>query len=449
MRRHELDMTHGKIWPVLLAFTGPLLLENLLQLLYNTADSVVVVRFVGISALAAVSATTQICGMLVRFFNGTATGAGVVISQSFGAKDEKRLHSAIQTTLVLTFIACAGLTVIGVGSSRWLLEKMSTPSDVFDEADLYLKIYFGGISGLLVYNMGGAVLRAMGDTQRPLMLLIFCSILNIILDLVFVLYFHWGIAGVAIATILAQGISAVLVLYVIASSTGALKNLRMNNFLAGRILQIGLPFGIQMAIVAFSNVFVQGYINYFGTAVIAGWGIYAKLDQYVILPLQSMGQAVATFTGQNIGAGNDLRVRQGTRTALAMTIGISIIAVVVLCVCAPGLSSLFSPDEMVISYGAMFIRLCVPFAVVYCFSQIYAGALRGEGISQITMILSICAYVIFRQVYLYIITRIIPDNVYVVGFAYPAGWVVCAVLITIYYVYRQKKGRQQKHYASI
>lgn len=439
MRSHELDMTHGKIWPVLLAFTGPLLLENLLQLLYNTADSVVVGRFVGTSALAAVSATTQICGMLVRFFNGTATGAGVVISQSYGAKDEKRLHSAIQSTMILTFIACVGLTVIGVGSSRWLLREMSTPPDVFDEADIYLKIYFGGISGLLIYNMCGAVLRAMGDTRRPLYFLIFCSILNIVLDLVFVIMFHWGIAGVAIATILAQAISAVLVLYTVAVSTGALKNLRMNNFLAGKILQIGLPFGIQMAVVAFSNVFVQGYINYFGTAYIAGWGIYAKLDQYVILPLQNLGQAVATFVGQNIGAGNELRARQGTRTALAMTIGLSLVMIAILCVFAPFLASLFSPDAVVISYGAMFIRLCVPFAVVYCFSQVFSGALRGQGSSEVTMVLSICGYVLFRQVYLYIITRVIPDNVYVVGFAYPAGWVVCAIMITVYYFYFQRR----------
>ena len=430
-------MTHGKIWPVLLAFTGPLLLENLLQLLYNTADSIVVGRYVGISALAAVSATTQICGMLVRFFNGTATGAGVVISQSFGAKDTKRLHDSIQTTILLTLIACVLLTAVGVCSSRWLLEKMSTPPDVFDEADLYLKIYFGGISGLLFYNMGGAVLRAMGDTKRPLMFLIFCSLMNIILDLVFVLYFHWGIAGVAIATILAQAFSAVLVMRAVASSTGALKNMRMNNLLAGRILRIGLPFGFQMAIVAFSNVFIQGYINYFGTVYIAGWGIYTKLDQYMLLPIQNMGQAVTTFTGQNIGAGDYSRARKGTWTALAMIMGISFCVALILYIYAPELSSLFSPDASVIAYGVMFIRLCAPFTVFTCFTQIFSGALRGDGNSQMPMILTLCAYVLFRQVYLYIITRIIPDNVYIVGFAYPAGWMVCAGIMTAYYFYCQ------------
>ena len=222
MKRHGLDMTGGRIWPVLLAFTVPLLLENLLQLLYNTVDSIVVGRYVGISALAGVSATTHICGMLVRFFNGTAVGAGVVISRNFGAKDKEKLYLSIQTTMLLTFAACVILTVTGISCSGWLLKKISTPPDVFEEADLYLKIYFGGISGLLIYNMGGAVLRAMGDSRRPLYFLIFCSILNIILDLIFVVYFHWGIAGAAAATVIAQMISAFLVLYVLAFSTKAL-----------------------------------------------------------------------------------------------------------------------------------------------------------------------------------------------------------------------------------
>ncbi|MBQ7544758.1 MAG: polysaccharide biosynthesis C-terminal domain-containing protein [Synergistaceae bacterium] len=221
MRHHELDMTRGRIWPVLLAFTLPLLLENTLQLLYNTADSVVVGQYVGLSALAAVSATTHIVGMLVRFFNGTATGAGVVISRSFGAGDRDKLREAVSTTILLTALGCVVLTVMGVGLSSWLLRITSAPEDVFAEADLYLKIYFGGISGLLFYNVGGAVLRAMGDTKRPLYFLVFCSVLNIVLDVVFVVAFGWGIAGVAWATVLAQALSAVLVMRAVAVSTGA------------------------------------------------------------------------------------------------------------------------------------------------------------------------------------------------------------------------------------
>lgn len=439
MRHHELDMTHGKIWPVLLAFTWPLLLENTLQLLYNTADSIVVGQYVGMSALAAVSATTHIVGMLVRFFNGTATGAGVAISRAFGAGDREKLRESVSTTIVLTFWGCIVLTVVGVSSSAWLLRVISTPDDVFAEADVYLKIYFGGISGLLFYNVGGAVLRAMGDTKRPLYFLIFCSVLNIALDLVFVIAFGWGIAGVAVATVLAQALSAVLVMRAVALSTGAFTKLHMTPQLAGEILRIGLPFGVQMAVVAFSNVFVQGYINVFGTACIAGWGVYIKLDQYMMIPIQSMGQAVTVFAGQNLGAGDNNRAKSGTWSALWMMVAISSGVAATLYVYAPALAKLFSPDEEVIHYGAMFIRMCTPIAVVTCFNQILAGYLRGDGESKMPMIITLCTHVFFRQIYLFVITRLVPDNVYVVGFGYPAGWILCAVIMTGYYFVHQRR----------
>ena len=432
-------MTKGRIWPVLLLFTLPLLLENTLQLLYYTADSVIVGQYVGMSALAAVGATTHICGMLVRFFNGTATGAGVVISRAFGAGDREKLREAVSTTILLTAIGCVLLTVFGVGLSAWFLRITSAPPDVFTDANVYLTIYFGGISGLLFYNVGGAILRAMGDTQRPLIFLIVCSVLNIGLDLLFVRAFGWGIAGVAWATILAQALSAFLVMKAVAQSTGAFSHLRMNRKLAGDILRIGLPFGIQMAIVAFSNVFVQGYINVFGTAYIAGWGVYMKLDQYMMLPIQSMGQAVTVFAGQNIGAGKYDRAKSGTLTALMMMLAVSSGVAFTLYVYAPFLGSLFSPDAQVIKYGSLFIRMCTPIAVVTCFNQILAGYLRGDGESRMPMIITLCTHVFFRQIYLFVITRLIPENVYVVAFGYPAGWILCAIIITIYYFVHQRR----------
>ena len=431
-------MTSGRIWTVLLAFTWPLLLENLLQLLYYTTDSVIVGRYVGVSALAAISATTHICGMLVRFFNGTATGAGVVISRAFGANDRERLNESIKTSLILTLIGCVFLTVFGVSMSRFFLERMSTPPDVIDEANTYLKIYFGGISGLLFYNIGGAILRAMGDTRRPLFFLIVCSVLNIVLDLAFV-KIGWGIAGVAIATIAAQALSACLVIYTVIKTAGLFGKWRIDREISRMILKIGLPFGIQMAIVAFSNVFVQGYINIFGTACIAGWGVYMKLDQYMMLPIQSMGQAVTVFTGQNLGAEKRDRAISGTWTALAMKLAISSGIASTLCVFAPSFASLFSPDGRVIEYGTLFIRMCTPIAVVCCFNQILSGYLRGDGNSRMPMIITLCTHVFFRQIYLAVITRLIPGNVYVVGFGYPAGWILCAVIMTGYYFYWQKK----------
>ena len=438
MRRYELNMTGGKIWAVLLAFTWPLLLENLLQLLYYTADSVIVGRYVGVSALAAVSATTHICGMLVRFFNGTATGAGVVISRAFGANDRARLAQSIKTALLLTLIGCVILTLIGVTLSRFFLVMMSTPPDVIGEANIYLTIYFGGISGLLFYNIGGAILRAMGDTKRPLFFLIVCSVLNIVLDLLFV-KIGWGIAGVALATITAQALSACLVIRAVIRSSGLSREWRIDSEIAREILRIGLPFGIQMAVVAFSNVFVQGYINVFGTACIAGWGVYVKLDQYMMLPIQSMGQAVTVFTGQNLGAGKNRRAVSGTWTALGMMLVISSAISFMLCVNAPLLSSFFSPDSGVIRYGSMFIRMCTPVAVICCFNNILAGYLRGDGNSRMPMIITLCTHVFFRQIYLFLITRIFAHNVYAVGFGYPAGWILCALSMTLYYFHWQKR----------
>lgn len=450
-RRHRyaavLDMTEGTIWPILLQFTIPLLLGNLFQLLYNTVDSMVVGNFVGRSALAAVSATTQICNTLVKFFNGVSIGAGAVISQYFGAKDSKKLHTSIQTTIALTFAACVLLTAVGVLGSDWMLRQMSTPEEVFVEASLYLRIYFAGISGLLIYNMGSSILRAVGDTRRPLFFLLVCSGLNVVLDLLFVAVLPWGIAGAAAATVVSQMISAALVLWVLTFQMDDCRlhwsSLRIDRRTTGQILKIGLPVGFQQAVIAFSNVFVQAYVNAFDTACIAGWGCYFKLDQYMMLPIQSMGQAVTTFVGQNLGAKQLNRAKKGTLEAFCLTLGISAVVAVILWTFAAPLTGLFIQDAETIYFGTLFIRLCVPFTVLCCFNQILSGALRGAGKSQVPMVITLCTHVLFRQLYLAVITRILPSNVYAVGFGYPVGWILCAVIITLYYRFSRWK-RVQK-----
>jgi putative MATE family efflux protein len=400
-------------------------------------DSIIVGQFVGLSAFAAVSATTQICNTLVRFFNGTSVGAGAVISRYFGAKDGEKLNKAIHTTMALTFLACIMLTAVGLVGCDWMLRRMSTPEDVFVEASLYLHIYFAGLSGLLIYNMGSSILRAVGDTRRPLYFLLICCGLNVLCDLVFVVCFHWGIAGVAIATVAAQAVSSCLVLRTL-YRTGEdwrfrWRELRVDRQIAGQILKIGLPVGLQMAVVAFSNVFVQAYINVFDTACIAGWGSYTKLDQYMMLPIQSMGQAVTTFVSQNLGAKQLDRAKAGARIAFGIIFCISVFIAVGLWIFAPQLTSLFSPDREAIRYGTLFIRLCCPFAVFCCFNQILSGALRGAGISQIPMLITLCTHVFSRQVYLFFITKLIPGNVYAVGLGYPVGWLLCAAIVTLYY----------------
>ena len=333
------DMTAGTEWKKLLLFALPIMVGQFLQQLYNTVDVLVVGNFVGKEALAAVGSTTVIVNTLVLFFNGVSIGAGVVIGQNYGAHDEKQLHLAIETTMAITFLCGVLFTFIGVSMVPFMLRFMSTPEDVLPSASVYLRIYFSGIAGLLIYNMGSGILRAVGDTRRPLYFLCFSSVTNIVLDLVFVLVFHQGIAGVAYATIISQFLSALLVLAYLTFSRDIYrlvwKELRVERSILRQILVIGLPAGIQSALTCFSNVFVQSYINSFGASCMAGWSCYTKVDQFLMLPLQSMGQSATTFVSQNIGARNVARAKKGTYTALAIAFIIALTGAVILWTFAP------------------------------------------------------------------------------------------------------------------
>lgn len=324
----SMDMTTGSTWKLLLSFAVPLLIGNLFQQLYNTVDSLVVGNFVGTEALAAVGSTTSIINTMVMFFNGTSIGASVIISRHYGAHDDKKLHLAVETTIMVTFLASILFTALGIFLAPFMLRFMSTPDDVLESASVYLRIYFSGIAGLLVYNMGSAVLRAVGDTKRPLLFLCFSSILNTVLDLVFVIVFHLGIAGVAYATIISQFLSAALVLAVLTMDDGGYrlvwKDLSVDKKTLKQILSIGLPAGLQQSLTSFSNVYVQSYINYFGSACMAGWSCYTKIDQFIFLPLQSMNQAATTFVSQNIGARNIPRAKRGSLTAFYMSTAITL-----------------------------------------------------------------------------------------------------------------------------
>ena len=439
VRGRTVDMTQGAIWPVLVSFSIPLLLGDLFQLMYNTVDSIVVGQFVGLEAFAAVSATNHICKTLVNFFTGLGVGASAVISQCFGARDTEKLHGSIQTTMALTFLGCVAMTALGLASCDWMLRATATPEDVFAEASLYLHIYFAGIGGLLIYNMGSAILRALGDTRRPTLFLVVSSVMNVILDLVFVLAFRWGIAGVAAATVASQAVSAVLVLVVLSRlpEPGCAfrwrEMMRLDRSLAGRIMGVGLPVGLQKAVVAFSNVFVQAYINAFDTAAIAGWGCYRKLDQYLMLPMQSMGQAATTFVAQNLGAGRPDRAKKGVWAALWMSLGVAGAAAAVICAFPGPLVRLFIDHEEATAFGVLFIRLCTPFAALCSFNQVFSGAMRGAGKSRVPMVVTLCTHVFFRQAFLFVASRALPGNVYAVAIAYPMGWVICAVVISLCY----------------
>ena len=432
------DMTRGPILRQILLFSLPLMLGNVFQMLYNTVDSVVVGNFVGKEALAAVGATALIVNMLVFFFNGFSIGAGVVIARHFGARDHERLHTAIETTMAVTFILCAAFTALGLILVRPMLRLMATPEDVFEDAVTYLTIYFYGFSGLLVYNMGSGILRAVGDTTRPLMFLILTSLLNIVLDLAFVIGLRAGIAGVAWATIISQFISAILTLRLLTRSDDVYRlvwrDLSVDTAVLKRIVAVGLPAGLQSVVTAFSNIFVQSYINFFGSGCMAGWSCYNKVDQFIMLPMQSTAMAATTFVSQNIGAKQNRRAHRGTLAAIGLSMAITGGVGIVIMVFAVPAVKLFSPDPAVIHFGVLFIRANTLFLLFNCVNHTLAGALRGRGDSRGPMAIMLLSFVAIRQVYLFVLTRYIVNTPFWVGFGYPVGWMCCFVIEVGYYI---------------
>ncbi len=437
------DLTEGNIARQVLLFALPLMLGNVFQMLYNTVDSIVVGNFVGTQALAAVGSTTMIVNLFVFFFNGFSIGAGVVIGNYFGAKDLKRLHEAVETVLTSSFILCVIFTLVSTAGVRPMLRFMSTPADVFDQAVTYLRIYFAGLTGLLIYNIGSGILRAVGDTTRPLYFLILTSVLNIFLDLLFVLVFRLGIAGVALATILSQFISAALIMYLL-THTGdiyrfAWKDMQIRTDILKKVFAVGLPAAIQSVITAFSNIFVQSYINFFGSGVMAGWSCYNKIDMFIMLPMNSMAMAATTFVSQNCGAGKEKRADEGTMTTIFLTVGITAVLATLIWLFAGTAVALFTKDPVVISSGSLFLRTNVYFLLFNCVNHVLAGALRGRGDSRAPMLIMLAGFVAVRQTYLYIVTRFIANTPKMVGFGYPVGWFATFVMEVAYYLYKRKK----------
>ena len=442
-------MTEGSIPRLLITFALPLMLGNVFQQLYNTVDSIIVGNFVSKQALAAVGCTGPIINTLIGVFAGLSGGAGVVISQFYGAKDRERLRRAVQTTVVLTAIMCVLLTAAGVLMAPLLLRLMDTPADVMGAASEYLRIYFWGISGMLLYNIGAGILRAVGDSTHPLYFLIFSATTNTVLDYLFVKVFSFGIAGAAIATIVSQALSAVLVMGMLIRSKEDyrvdLKALRLDGAILKRICEIGIPSSLQMGVTAVSNVFVQSYINRFESSCMAGWAAYNKLDAFAMLPLMGFSMAVTTFVGQNYGAGKLDRARSGPLHALWIGTLIMVAILTPMMLFAPTLVRLFNQEAEVIAFGTLFIRLISPFYLLCTINQIYSGALRGVGDTKATMIIMLFSFVFFRQLYLFTAYRL-GGGIVPIALGYPAGWIMCSTVILIYY-YRFARQRALKKVA--
>ena len=430
------DLIHGHIAKSIFWFSVPLLIGNLFQQLYNTVDAYVVGNFVSKEALAAVGASSPIINMLIGFFMGLATGAGVIIAQYFGAGDNGRLKKAVHSSAALTLVMSLLLTVIGIIGTNPMLHAIGIPADVFHDSSTYLMIYFAGISFNLIYNMGSGILRAMGDSKRPLYFLIIACIVNIILDFLFVKYLHMGVAGAGYATLIAQAISAILVVIVLIRSEGPhqlfWKQIRFHLPILTKRIMVGVPTGIQHRIVSLSTVIGQSYVNAFGSSVVAGYSATIRIDGFVNLPLQSFNMAVTTFVGQNIGAKQYERVKKGSRIALWMTMAVIATMAISLFFFGESFIAIFNSEPDVIQAGRTMQLAFVPFYIMLPVVQIYNGVLRGAGKSSVPMYIMVFNFVILRQIYLAIVTQMTSD-VYFVFMGWPVTWVTCAIMFIIYY----------------
>ena len=436
-------MTQGNITRHIISFAIPLLLGNLFQQLYNMVDTWVVGNYVGNTAFSAVGTVGPVINLLIGFFGGLASGAGVVISQYYGAHREEKVQEAVHTAMLMTLVMAVAFTFLGLAMVPLMLRLMKMPQEVIPEATAYLQIYFIGITGLMLYNMGAGILRAIGDSQRPFYFLVACAIANIILDLTFVLLFDMGVQGVALATILSQAVSAVLVVITLLRTDTCVKlsirKLKLHMEMLKKIVTVGIPAALQMAITSFSNIFVQSYINFFGANCMSGWTAYAKIDQLLFLPMQSIALASTTFVGQNLGCNQVDRAKKGVQAALLIGIASVIIMMIPIMIFAEPVVAFFNSEAAVVEYGSMFLRWLTPFYILCCFNQIYTAALRGAGNTRAPMIILISGFVVFRQVYLFIMSRIC-NEIIPIAMSYPAGWLVCSLVTTIYF-YKVKLGK--------
>lgn len=436
MKNNTIDLTHGSIVKAIILFSIPLLIGNLFQQLYNAVDSYVVGNYVGTNALAAVGASTPVINMLIGFFMGISTGAGVVIAQYFGAEDIKKMRLAIHNSMALTVVLGIALTIIGLICTNPLLQAIGVPLEVFSQASLYLAIYFWGLIFVMIYNMGSGILRSVGDSKRPLYFLIFSSVVNIVLDFLFVKGFGWGVAGAGYATLIAQAISALMVMYVLMKTNEnyhlVLSEIGFKKDILLKIIKIGLPTGFQQSIVSLSNVIVQSYINVYGSSVIAGYSVTIKIDGFVNLPLQAFNMAVTTFVGQNIGAKQYDRVKKGAymTTFLAMlTIGIFVILMYLF---GRNFIALFNREKAVIDAGRLMQLVFLPFYIFLPINQVINGVLRGAGRSSVPMYVMVFSFVVLRQIYLFIVTRF-TSNIGYVFFGWPVTWIVCSIIFIFYF----------------
>lgn len=427
----------GNIPKQLLLFFLPIWFGTLFQQLYNTVDTLIVGNFVGTQALAAVGATGAFVQLLVGFFIGLCGGAGILIAQSYGAGDYAAVDRQVHTALVLAAASGAVLMLVGLAVSRPVLQLMRTPAEILDMADLYLKVYFLGMIPQMLYNMGTGILRAVGDSKRPLYFLIIASFVNIVLDIAFVAWLPWGVAGAALATVASQVVSAVLTIRCLAGSEGMpwlleAGKLRPERTVLQGICRIGLPSAFQSSLYSISNIIIQSAVNGFGTVAVAAWSVYGKIDFLFWMTLFAMSTAGTTFAGQNFGAQQYDRVHRGNWVCLGLTAGMTLAISGIFYPAAEPLFRLFSQDKAVVVQGTQLMHFLVPTYIIYITTEILAGTLRGCGDVKIPTLITVFAVCILRVLWVALVVPRFPSMLMVEA-NYPVTWLLSSVLFLVYY----------------
>lgn len=439
-RTHQI--TEGVIWKQLLIFFFPIVVGTLFQQLYNTVDAVIVGRFVGKQALASVGGSAAVLSnLIIGCFTGLASGASVIVSQFYGAKDERNLQKSLHTAYAISILLSIAVSVSGWLLTPYLLKITHTPADTLADSIIYLRIYFLGIIGTLVFNMGSAIIRAIGDSRRPLYYLIVCCLLNIVLDLVLVLVFHLGIAGAAIATIISQAVSAVLVTYALMKKYDDIRlylhKIRIDLVKLRLEFRIGIPSALQAFMYSITNIIIQAAVNGFGTDTAAAWASFSKLDALFWTVNGAFGIAITTFSGQNFGAGKKERIYKSVRICLGMAVAVcGSILITLFLFCRP-LFGIFTTDKNVIDIGVYMVRYVALSYIIYVFIEVFSGALRGMGDVLIPTLITLGGVCLVRIPWILLVLPAHHTTACIM-LSYPISWATTALLITPYYLYRKK-----------
>lgn len=436
--RQTRDMTQGNIYKHMLSFALPILLSQLFQQLYNTADALIVGRFLGTQALAAVSASGPLVFLLISFFIGISMGAGVAISKYFGAGDMEKVSQAIHTNIAFGLVSGTLLTIVGVFFTPTLLRWMQTDPEILPQAIEYFRFYFAGILTIVMYNMCKGIMNAVGDSRRPLYYLIVSSVLNIALDLLFIGVFRWGVWAAAFATVLSQAFSFLLCLKHLLKKgnifTITPRKIRFHRDMLAEIVRYGLPSGVQNCVIALANVVVQSQINSFGTIATAAFGAHSKIEGFAFMPIMSFNMAISTFISQNLGAREYRRARVGARFGVVTAVVLAELIGVAVYLTAPGLIGLFDETPEVIQLGAMQARTLCLFYFLLSFSHSIAAVCRGAGKAFVPMFVMLSVWCVLRVSYIALVMHFLGE-IHYIYWAYPITWAISSVIYLFYYLF--------------